>query len=175
MSFLFETIAIPFWFIAFVAASAWPLWLKWYKKFHEKYIVTGMLKSKLGIAKSDDEMKSEILKKATDHWTATSEMEAFNQSKSKSRLKKKTKREHDPARREDIIKVLKALAEQGEIGALPKTIADNTGVKTLNTASALSYLVEKKYAEVINSSLGAKYYLTRLGRQYCANKKITIK
>jgi hypothetical protein len=172
MSFLFESIAIPLWFIAFIAASAAPLWLKWYKRFHVKYIVTGVLKRKLGIAKSDDEIKSEILKKANDHWTATSEMEAFKQSKSKSKPKKKTKRESDPARRENIIKVLKALAEQGEIGALPKTISDNSGVKTLDTTNALSYLVEKKYAEIINSSLGAKYYLTRLGRQYCANKKI---
>lgn len=172
MSFIFETIAIPFWFIVFIVASAAPIWLKWYKRFHTKYITTGILKRKLGISKSDAEKREDILKKATEHWTATSEMEAFQQSSSKKRIKKKSKRENDPVKRENIIKVLKALASYGEVGALPKTISDNAGVKTLDTAGALSYLVEKKYAEVINGAVGAKYYLTKLGRQYCVNKKI---
>ena len=149
MSFLFETVNIPFWFIVFIVVSAAPLWLKWYRLFHSKYIKTGILKRKLGMAKSEEEMKQDIFKKATDHWTTTSEMEAFSNSSTKSRSEKKTKREIDPVKRENIKKVLKALAEQGEKGALPKSISDITKVNYLDTNSALAYLVEKNYAEVI--------------------------
>ena len=96
----------------------------------------------------------------------------MSSSSTKSRSEKKTKREIDPVKRENIKKVLKALAEQGEKGALPKSISDITKVNYLDTNSALAYLVEKNYAEVISSALGAKYYLTSLGRKYCVNKKI---
>lgn len=172
MSFLFETIAIPFWFIIFIVASASPLWLKWYRLFHKKYIKTGILKRKLGMEKSTEEMKQDILKKATEHWTNTSEMEAFGDSSKISSGKRKTKRELDPAKRENIIKVIKTLAEHGETGALPKSISDIAKVNFLDTSSALAYLVEKKYAEVTSSTLGEKYYITSLGRKYCVNKKI---
>ena len=172
MSFLFETIAIPFWFIVFIVVSASPLWISWYKVFHKKFITTGILKKKLGLAKSKAEKKLDILKKATDHWTATSEIEAFQDSGIKTKASKKTKRQVDPKKREDIQKVLKSLAEQGEKGALPKSISDMTNINHISTANALNYLVEKKYAEVINGSLGAKYYLTSLGRKYCVSKKI---
>ena len=63
MSFFFETIAIPFWFIVFIFGSASPLWIKWYKKF----IVTGVLFKKFKREKSVAEMKVDILKKATAH------------------------------------------------------------------------------------------------------------
>jgi predicted transcriptional regulator len=172
MSFLFETISIPAWFIIFIVASAAPLWFSWYKIFHKKFIATGLLKKKLGIAKSDAEMKLDIMKKATEHWTSTSEMESFAQSHSQAKTRKKTKRELDPVKRQNIQVVLKSLAEQGEKGALPKTISDNSNVNYIDTASALAYLVEKKYAEVISGTVGAKYYLTRLGRKYCMSKKI---
>lgn len=170
MSFFFETIAIPFWFIVFIFASAAPLWIKWYKKFHNKFIATGILKKKFRRAKSAAEMKMDILKKATEHWNENSELSGFSGGAAETR--KTHKKRIDPVRKQNIKTVLKMLSESGETGILSKTIADKTGMNTLDATNALTYLTDKNYAELINSTHGKKYYLTDLGRRYCINKLI---
>jgi hypothetical protein len=169
MSFFFETIAIPFWFVVFVFASAIPIWIKWYKKFHIKFIVSGILKKKFRRAKSAAEMKVDVLKKATDHWNENSQLPGFPESTSKKR--KPLKKQIDPAKKKNIKTVLKVLAKSGEAGVLSKSISDKTEIDSIETTNALTYLIEKKYAELVNSSSGTKYYLTDLGRRYCINKK----
>lgn len=169
MSFFFETIAIPFWFIVFVFGSATPLWLKWYKKFHKKFIVSGVLQKKFRRAKSAAEMKVDILKKATDHLNENSEISG--PSENKAQKKKPVKKSIDSVKKNNIQNVLQVLADHGETGVLPKSISDKTGINTIETKNALMYLIEKKYAEEINSTIGMKYYLTSLGHKYCINKK----
>lgn len=170
MSFFFETILIPFWVIVFIFASAAPLWFKWFNQFYKKYIVTGILKKRFWRAKSAAEMKMDVLKKATEHWTATSELSAYSDSGGKK--SKAGKKNIDPVKKQNIRTVLKVLAEAGEAGILPKSITDKAKINNVDTASALKYLVEKEFSEITTSALGAKYYLTRLGRKYCINKKI---
>lgn len=170
MSFFFDTIAIPFWFIVLVFSSAAPLWLKWYKKFHEKFIATGILKKRFRRAKSAAEMKVDILKKATEHWNENSELSGFTNSVVKK--KKSSKKFIDPIRKQNIKTVLKMLSESGETGVLSKSISDRINISPLDTENALTYLTDKKYAELITSSNGKKYYLTDLGRRYCINKQI---
>lgn len=169
MSFFFETIAIPFWFIVFVFGSASPLWIKWYKKFHQKFIASGRLKKIFRRAKSEAEIKMDVLKKATDNWNANSELSGFTDSAIKQR--KEGKKKIDPDKKHNIRAVLKVLALGGEAGVLPKSISDKTDINTSETNNALSYLIEKEYAERVNSTNGTKYYLTDLGRRYCLNKK----
>ena len=166
MSFFFETIAIPFWFIVFIFSSATPLWLKWYKKF----IISGLLLKKFRRAKSAAEMKVDILKKATDHWNENSELTEFSDSKV-NKKRKSAKKKIDPEKKQNIQIVLKALAEGGETGILPKSISDKMDIDSLETSNAFTYLIEKEYAEVVNGASGSKYYLTELGRRYCINKK----
>ena len=72
MSFLFETVAIPIWFLLLLLGSSTPLWINWYKKFHRKFIKTGILKKRLDEAKTAADVKVEILKKATKNWKAKS-------------------------------------------------------------------------------------------------------
>ena len=92
--------------------------------------------------------------------------------KKKYGIKKKTlKKKIDPVRKQNIQTVLKMLAASGETGVLSKSISDKTDISPLDTANALTYLTEKKYAELINSTNGKKYYLTDLGRRYCINKQ----
>ena len=170
MSFFFETITIPFWFIFFVIASAAPLWLKWIKSFHKKYIASGILQKKFRRAKSDDEMVDSIFKKASDHINENSELSGFSEAKPKKRKSKKKR--IDPDKKQNIKVVLQVLAASGETGVLPKSISDKMNINSLETSNALKYLVEKEYAEVINGTTGEKYYLTDLGRRYCINKKI---
>jgi len=182
MSFLFETVAIPFWFIVFVFASAAPLWTRWYLKFHKKYIKTGVLLKIIRRKKSNIEQKEDILKKATDHWNANSELSGFSDSgfsgfadsevtKPKTAKRKPAKKEIDPVKKQNIRATLKVLAESGETGILPRSISDKTDIAVLDVNAALKYLLEKKYAEVLNGASGMKYYLTDLGRKYCINKK----
>lgn len=176
MSFLFETIALPFWFIVFFIGSAMPLWIKWFKIFHKKYIVTGILKKKFQrTTTSAEDMKKDVLKKATEHWDENGEASDFlgGSIKSESVKKRKTvKKSVDSGKKKNIREVLKVLAEAGEKGVLPKSISDKTDINTIETNNALAYLSEKEYAEKINSTNGIKYYLTKLGKQYCVNKKI---
>lgn len=170
MSFFFNTIDIPFWFIVFIFSSAAPLWIKWSKMFHKKFIVTGLLAKRFNKVKSAAEMKIDILNKATNHWNDNSELSAFKDSVVIK--KKKPKKDIDPVKKQNIRTVLKMLAEAGETGILAKSISDRADIPTLDTTNALVYLTDKKYAEQVNSTNGTKYYLTDLGRRYCINKKI---
>lgn len=169
MSFFFDTIEIPFWFIVFVFSSAAPLWIKWARKFNNKFIVTGLLARRLKKAKSAAETKMDIFNKATNYWNETGEFSDFENSTVKKR--KSPKKEIDPIKKQNIQIVLKMLAEAGETGILAKSISDKTKIPTLETTNALTYITQKEYAEIINSSAGKKYYLTDLGRRYCINKQ----
>lgn len=170
MFFIFDTIEIPFWFIVFVLASAAPIWIKWYKKFHKKFIVTGLLAKRLNKAKSVAEMKMEVFNKATNHWDENSELSGH--SKNKVSKRKKPKKEIDPVKKQNIQTVLKMLAEAGETGILPKSISDKANIPSLDVTNALIYITEKNFAEELNSTNGTKYYLTDLGRRYCLNKQL---
>ena len=161
MSFFFQTIAIPFWFVFFVFASATPLWIKWYKKFHNKFIITGVLQRKFRREKT-----------ATDPWNENSGFSGFSESTDIKR--KPLKKRIDPTKKKNIQTVLKMLAASGEVGILAKSLSDKAKINSIETTSALSYLIEKKYAESINATTGTKYYLTDLGRRYCINKMIPL-
>lgn len=169
MSFFFDTIQIPFWFIVFILASAAPLWIKWSKAFHKRFIVSGLLDAIFRRAKSKAEMKIDVLKKATDHWNENND--SFESAENESKKIKSVKTPADKLKKQNIKLVLTVLAEAGEVGVLPKSIADKTEIDINETNHALKYLVEKKYAEVINSTNATKYYLTDFGRNYCLNKK----
>ena len=169
MSFFFQTITIPAWFIAFVLASAIPMWFRWYKKFHNKFIVTGKLQKKFRRKKSDAELKDDILKKATENYHDISELSELSENKNKKT--KGPKKRIDPQKRENIKMVLKMVAVHAETGVLAKSVADKCNISPLEVSNALNYLTEKEYTELINGNSGAKYYLTDLGRRYCINKK----
>ena len=169
MSFFFETIAIPFWFIAFILGCAVPLWLKWYKKFHKKFKISGNLKKKFQRKKSAEDLKEDVLKKATEHLKSNGNSSGTSNHSSKKR--KAPKKESDQIKKQNIRDILKIVANSGETGVLPKSISDIAGINTLDTANALTYLIEKDYVEMINSTSGPKYYLTDLGRRYCINKQ----
>jgi len=89
MSYLTEALDVPLWFLVFAFASAAPLWIKWYKVFYRKFIVTGVLQKKIKEAGDAAEERANVLKKATDNWNASSEHElnaAESQRKSRAHL-----------------------------------------------------------------------------------------
>lgn len=169
MSFFFQTITIPAWFILFVLACATPLWFRWYKKYHKKFFSSLGFFRKFQPKKSDAELKEDILKKATQNYKDNSELSELSDGKKKKN--KRAKKRIDPEKRENVKIVLKMLAANAETGVLSKSVADKCNISSLETTSALNYLTGKQYAELINGTNGAKYYLTDLGRRYCINKK----
>jgi len=164
MSFLFATFAIPLWFLVFALACAAPLWISWYKKFYQKFIVTGILERKLRKAKKKAEEKVDVLKKATDYWD------------SNVVEKKKEEQQHKPPKIENTANqpyvkiVLKMLALKGDAGMLIQSIADELNIKNVDIKSSLSYLEENSFVDAVAGSYGTKYYLTQRGKNYCVKR-----
>lgn len=169
MSFIFDSLSVPVWLLLFIIGSAFPLWIKWYKLFHKKYIATGILQKKFRrTKKSTEEMKEEVFQKATDYWNTTSETIPFSQSEVKKR--KKEKKSIDPVKKNNIRAVLQALANGGDTGILIHSVSDSTGISSVDVKHAISYLIEKEYVEEVVGVQSTKYYLTELGKKYCKNK-----
>ncbi len=128
--------------------------------------------------KSDDELKVEVLKKATEHLSAHSDQgKSFQDSAENSTADGVVAKSYtspqklDQTKKQNIRTVLLEIAERGATGVLPVSISDKTNVNHQDTASALAYLTRQNYAEAINSPSGMKYYLTEVGRKYCISKE----
>ena len=160
MSFLFETVAIPIWFLLLLLASAAPIYIKLYKKFHNKYVKTGVLQEKLDDVKDATEVKMEVLRKASKNIQAKASAKA---NEIKEQRKEKVDRTNEK-------KVLKSLAEKGDSGMLLRSIADALNVGSNEATHSLEYLEGKKLVESVNGINGVKYYLTQMGKSYCIKK-----
>lgn len=170
MDFIFGSVALPVWLVVFIVGCALPLWIKWYRAFYQKYIVTGILQKNIRKAKSTAEMKMDILKKATANWDSDSDLEPFPAAADEEALPT-ARKVTDKDKKQHIRAALKELANSGETGVLARSVSDVTGIATINVTYAMNYLINKKYVEQINGPKGVKYYLTNLGRKYCINKK----
>ena len=128
--------------------------------------------------KTDEELKVDVLKKATEHLSAHSQQgKSFQNSTDLSSEDGVAEKSYIPPQKLDQTKnqniraVLLVIAERGETGVLPVSISDKTNINHQDTASALDYLTNQNYAEEINSPSGMKYYLTEVGRKYCISKE----
>lgn len=166
MSFLFETFAVPLWFLVFSFGCAAPLWIKWYLAFYKKFIVTGILQRKLRKTSKTAEEKIDILKKATDNWNASAKQDI------KATGLKKSRDEHEmsSAEQSHVKTVLKALAFNGDTGMLMQSISDNLGINIHEVKSSLSYLEKNELVEEVVGGNGTKYYLTVRGKKYCIKR-----
>ena len=124
--------------------------------------------------KSDDELKANVLKKATENWNASSDHEkSFQDNDKKGVVEQKYVKPEEISqnKKQNIRTVLLAIADAGATGVLPVSISDKAGIGKQDTATALAYLTAKNCAEEINSPSGMKYYLTDVGRKYCISKE----
>lgn len=123
--------------------------------------------------KTEDELKAEVLKKATEHWNANSESESSDKKIEISAANKSFPeyKDIDEVKKQNIRAVLLEIAERGETGVLPISISDKTGINHQDTATALAFLTKEHYAEAVNSATGFKYYLTSAGKKYCISKE----
>jgi len=163
MSFLFETFAIPLWFVVFVFGCAASLWIKWYKLFYKKFITTGRLKKKIKQVSDLAEDKIDVFKKATDHLNA--------KENEKNVAKKSAKGVEMGSADQPYVKiVLKTLALNGDAGMLIQSIADDLDIKRNEIKSSLSYLEKNEFVEAVVGSSGDKYYLAARGKKYCIKR-----
>ena len=130
----------------------------------------GILKKLFGKKeKTHSELQAEVLKKATDNWNASIELEDTQNSVTKK--PNPIQGDIDQVKKKNIRAVLLEIANCGGVGVLPRSISDKTGISTLDTSTALIFLTENNYAELVNSPRGTKYYLTQTGRKFCISKK----
>ena len=122
-----------------------------------------------GKKKSDAKLHAEAIKKATDNWNANNTPKDVQDSASKN--SNSIFDNIDPALKKNIRTVLIELAERGESGVLSTSISDKTDISMQNTSTALSFLTENNYVELVNSPIGAKYYITEVGKKLCISKK----
>lgn len=162
MSFLFETFQIPLWFLVFAFGCAAPLWIKWYKWFYRKFIVTGRLQKNIEKVSKAAEEKANILKKATENWNASVEHDLKGEESKKVKAEKVSTEIEQPY----VKIVLKTLALQGDAGMLIQSIADKLEVSSNEIKSALLYLEKNDFVEVVTASSGTKYYLSARGKKY---------
>jgi hypothetical protein len=130
--------------------------------------------------KTDEELKVDVLKKATEHLNEHSEQGKSFQANSvdsagDSVIEKNyiPPQNIDQNKKQNIRAVMSEVAERGETGVLPVSISDKKNINHQDTITALDYLVSQNYAEAINSPSGMKYYLTEAGRKYYNSKEFT--
>lgn len=165
MSFLFETFQVPLWFLIFAFACAAPLWIKWYRWFYRKFIVSDTIQKLFDEKEPEYEFESEevsILKKATDGWNASVEKDLKT-----AEIKKSSKRYLQTEEDQPYVKiVLKTLALNGDAGMLLQSISDKLEINNNEIKSALSYLEKNEFIEAV----GTKYYLAARGKKYCIKR-----
>lgn len=134
------------------------------------FISMGIIKKLFGNKeKTEAELKAAVLKKATEHLNATSESAGSQDSIVKNDMP--AYESNDKVKKKNIRAILLEIAERGEIGALPISVSDKTGINQQDTATALAFLTKEHYVEAVNSATGFKYYLTAAGRKYCISKE----
>ncbi|MCK5724370.1 MAG: hypothetical protein KAI84_17690 [Gammaproteobacteria bacterium] len=163
MSFLFETFAVPLWFIVVAFGCAAPLWIKWYKMFYKRFIVTGLLQKKFQQVSDLAEDKIDVFKKANDHMNA-------NENKKNTTKKPAKGAEMGSADQPYVKIVLKVLALNGDAGMLIQSIADDLEIKSNEMKSSLSYLEDNEFVEAVVTGSGTKYYLAARGKKYCIKR-----
>ena len=73
-------------------------------------------------------------------------------------------------KRQNEVNILKLLARRGDQGILLQSIADTLAIDSNVAKSALGYLEGKKLVEVIEGMSGDKFFLTKVGKNYCEKK-----
>lgn len=163
MSFLLSTFEVPLWFLVFAFACAAPLWFQWYQWTYRKFISTDVLQKKRRTEVKENRAKDEVLKKATENWQGSEEINLNGSDAQKSRRDNLVTEAEQPY----VKIVLKTLALNGDAGILIPSLADKLEVNTNEIKKALSYLEQNEFVESVVGGSGAKYYLASRGRRYC--------
>ncbi len=150
LSFLTATVAIPVWLLILMVVAMMPFFLKLYRLWR-----------RFRGAEQPGEMQegqSVLMKLVSIRRSAPSAKKAA------------PARARTDEQKVNMGRVLKALVSQGETGLLLQSIADRSGIANTQTKQAVERLVDKKLIEEVPGMTGTKYFLTDLGKNYCARK-----
>jgi len=75
-----------------------------------------------------------------------------------------------PGEKAQIENVLQILSAEGDKGMLLRSVSDRLGIASSAAQKAMAKLVQSKMVDEVVGVSGTRYYLTRLGKQYCASK-----
>lgn len=117
----------------------------------------------------DAELKAKVLRKATEHLNAESEI--VNATESIVAKSVSAYESVDQVKKNNIRTVLLEIVERGEAGVLSTSISDKVGMNKQDASTALSFLTQNNYVEAVNSPIGMKYYLTEAGKKHALSKE----
>ena len=163
MSFLFQNVSVPLIILLILIGTSMPVFIKLYKKFHNKFIRTGKLQKKFDEVVEATETQFEVVKKATKRISSN----AIKKNSTHTDPKKPEKKPDSHLMEKEVLRVL---AEKKDTGMLDRSIADMLELDTNKTNQLLRYLESKKFVEAVNGVHGVKFYLTQLGKTYCQKK-----
>ena len=150
MSLFSETVSIPVWLLLLMIVGMIPLFVKLYK-LSDRFRRGDIVKEEHGDVV--------LWKLRTIKRSAAPNNPQADYAKEKSREKKS-----------DILHVLKVMAAEGDKGMLLQSVADQMKSGTSKVQQAMQPLIDKKLVEEVVGVSGTKYYLTQLGKNYCASK-----
>lgn len=150
ISFLTQTVVIPVWLLILMIGTAVPLFVKLFKllnHFRQGKIVK-------------EEHSDVVL------WKLRRVKRSASRNKTAADIAKEKSKEKE----DDILHVLKNMAAEGDKGILIQTIADRMNTSTSRVKKAVLLLINKKLVEEVVGVSGTKYYLTKVGNNYCERK-----
>ena len=154
MSFATQTVAIPVWFLILMIAAMLPVLIKLAN-------IAYRFKRQAGEMPADTEQEQRDAL-----WRLTNRIRtASPKQRPEHRVDEKKQ-----AQKMELVKILKILLTEDEKGVLMQTVADRMGANIVNIQHAMARLVEKNMVDEVVSTSGAKYYLTRYGKDYCRRK-----
>ena len=154
LSFLTDTVAVPFWLFILLIAGLVPL-------FYQLFTLVNHFR------------RGEIVRETEDDvvlWKIRNVNKSAAPKKSSTDISKEQEQEKQKEKESNINQVLEVVASGGERGILLKSIVDRVSISSANVNRAVQELVDKKIVEEVAGVSGTKYYLTQVGKMYCAKK-----
>jgi YesN/AraC family two-component response regulator len=154
LSFLTDTVAVPFWLFILLIAGLVPL-------FYQLFTLVNHFRRGEIVRETDDDV---VL------WKIRNVKKSASPKKSSTDISKEQEQEKQNEKESNINQVLMVVASGGERGILLKSIVDRVSISSANVNRAVKELVDRKIIEEVAGVSGTKYYLTQVGKMYCAKK-----
>ena len=154
LSFLTTTVAVPFWLFILLIAGLVPL-------FYQLFTLVNHFRRGEVVRETEDDV---VL------WKIRNVKRTAAPKKTSTDISKQQEQEKQKEKESNINQVLNVVAAAGERGTLLKSVVDRVSISSANVHRAVQELVDKKIIEEVAGVSGTKYYLTQVGKMYCAKK-----
>ena len=156
LRFLTDTVVVPVWLFILLIGGLVPLFYQLFK------LINHFRRGEI-VREADSDV---VLLKIRNIKRSASP------KKSSTDISKEQAQEKQKENENNIIQVLKVVADGGEKGILLKSIVDRASISNANVQKSVKELVNRKIIEEVVGVSGTKYYLTQVGKIYCAKKGI---